>query len=124
MPIELLNTLPPPWPEGVLVSVYNANPEDALLRFDGKDYVFPAESFESIEPEAAFFFFGVETRLKEGHGTKMVIDSNARKSARLRMGAQGAAGETWINNFRIKLVKLGKRGSRENWGKLPALAEL
>ena len=124
MPIELLNTLPPPWPEGVLVSVYNANTQAAELRFDGKDYTFPSEQFESIEPEAAYFFFGVETRLKEGYGTRMVLDPLARRTARLRVGAQGAAGESWLNNFRLKLVKLGKRGSRENWGKLPALAEL
>jgi len=125
MPVEVINNLPPPWPEGVLVSVYNANQEEnPPMRFAGEDYAFPPETFESIKPEAAWFLFGAETRLREGYGTKMVIDPEARQRAYLRLGCTDAKGKAWLNNFRLKLVKLGKRGSRENWGKLPALCEL
>jgi hypothetical protein len=120
MAIELLNTLPPPWPEGVLVSVYNPHPQDVVLRCNGEDEHFVSEGFESIKPENAFFHFGVETRLKEGYGTKMVRDSQALRAAKLRTGAPNG----YLEAFRLKLVKLGKRGSRENWAKLPALAEL
>lgn len=124
MPVEIVHTLPPPWPEGVLVSVFNANTEDAVLRFDGKNFTFPAETFESIPPEAAFFLFGIETRLKEGHGQGMVVHGDARRECIVRYGASTPEGQKWFNSFRFKLVKLGKRGSRENWGKMQALAEL
>lgn len=124
MPVEIVNTLPPPWPEGVLISVYNDNAEDAVLRFDGKDWTFPAQSFESIPPEAAFFLFGIETRLAHAHGQAMAYSPDARRECTVRYGASDPKGTKWFNSFRFKLVKLGKKGSRESWTKLMALSEL
>ena len=124
MPIEIVNTLPPPWPEGVLVSVFNDNQEESILRFDGKDWAFPAQNFESIPPEAAFFLFGIETRLAERLGQAMAFSPEARRECVIRYGALSDKGSKWFNAFRFKLVKLGKKGSRESWTKLMALSEL
>ena len=114
----------PPWPEGVDISVYNPHEEAWEPRGLGKDFSFPAQAWESINPEEAFFLWGIETRLTQAHGVAMIFHPDARRECLMRWGLTSPEGQKWFNAFKFKLVKQGKRGSRENWAKLMALSEL
>lgn len=132
--VELVNLLPPPFPEDVHVSVFNGNPpgedgegnpiEADVLRFDGKDFAFKRGEFETISPEAASFLFGIETRIANKLGTAMILHPDLRRECLVRYGAHSSNGRKWLNNFSFKLVKLSKRGGKESWGKMIPIAEL
>lgn len=132
--VELVNLLPPPFPEDVHVSVFNGNapaegPESEIidtdvLRFDGRDYSFKRGEYETISPEAASFLFGVETRIHGKVGSAMILHPDLRRDCLVRYGASNSNGRKWFNNFQFKLVKLGKRGGKESWSKLIPVAEL
>src|SRR5258708_198184 len=109
--IDIVNTAPFPWPDGIRIAVLNKNPiPTPPLRFNGKNYDFPPGEMVMITPEAAFFLFAVDTRSKPGSSPKIIRNKEygKRNEAELSyyeecMSRYGCAntreGRDWFANF-------------------------